>query len=301
MKLKKKLIIAFSVVFAVIALVVILCFTLFALNGATVNIRTSTTEVFPSSEEIISSANLPYGTPVFFLSKKNIKNNIESANPYVEVINIETVFPNSLTIHVRERQKVYAFEHDGNTYFCDDKLVVLDWSEGAYTSLNNNPIKISGLNFGESTISVGDKMPTSGYMNIYDSLFSLNLYLYQQQEMIESIEFGTFADPFTKSTDTCAVITMFDGHIFKVYNATVNLDKKMEKLLVTYSNIYSFIGQPITKNSLSPHYNDNWTEELLDSAYVVIVDNYTNTKECIANILPQDEDYWERMQNTIKN
>ena len=291
--MKKKLLIIFGSVFAVIALLVILCFTLFALRSVKVNFRTSIDANIPSQEEIVEAGDFSYRMPVFFLSKKSYKKNIEEKFPYVEVINIETRFPGKLIVHIRERQEIYAFIHNGRTYFCDNNLVVLRFEENSgYVSSQENSILIEGLELGSEEINIGDRLVSATYVDVYDALVENNRLFFEQQSIIKKIIFSSTVDNNTNKKATSFVINTFDNHEFRVYNSDKYLRVKMAKFLSAYSNLYEYIGKPITQDSASEYYGQVWTADMLDSAYVVI-NNYYNvtseSKSCYANVFPAEK------------
>ena len=141
--MKKKIIIAGSVLLVLIALVITLCFTVFSLKAVEIDYRTSRTVLLQvEDEDIISAGEFKIGSPVLFHSKKEYKTKIEQYNPYIKVVNIETVFPDKLVVHICERQEVYAVAFNGGNYICDEELRVLRVDE-AYQSNSSNPILLN--------------------------------------------------------------------------------------------------------------------------------------------------------------
>ena len=47
---------------------------------------------------------------VFFVNKQEMISDIEKQHPYINVINIETVFPNKLVVHYATREETFAFK-----------------------------------------------------------------------------------------------------------------------------------------------------------------------------------------------
>ena len=126
--MKKGWIIALSVVGVVIVTIITLCFTLFTVQTVKVQYWTSTQFDYVD-EEIVSSSKIQTGKNIFFLDKDGFASNIERDYPYLQVINIETSFPSTLTIHVRERQSFYALQSEDGYFILDDYLKVLQQSE----------------------------------------------------------------------------------------------------------------------------------------------------------------------------
>lgn len=186
---KTKLITTFISLLAIIVLLVVLSSTLFAVSSVKVSFESSKNVLASVDEtEMASAANIKNGTNVFLLSKKKAKKTLEKAYPYLKVVNIETKFPNSVIIHVVERDEVFAFQTEDKCFITDSELKVLRIVDGEYTSDKLNAIKISydeqGADVGEF-LSVSDKYITlkslekSNYQNFSkeDGEFALNVLL----------------------------------------------------------------------------------------------------------------------------
>ena len=167
--MKKKVIIAFSVLVAVIGLALLLSYTLFALRDVELDYRTRHTNITATDEEIIESGQIDMGGTIFFRNKKKIEERIENANPYVDVINIETVFPSKFVIHIKERTKVYAIAGEGEYYYCDENLRVL---EIAQTLSQDAPILLEG-DFTVKRMQVGQYVTFLENPMIYQSLYQM--------------------------------------------------------------------------------------------------------------------------------
>lgn len=124
-KKAKKIIIALSGVLSILILLIILCFTAFSLKTVKIDFRTSLENITFSEKEILESGKFKKGGSVFFHGKTNYKKNLENFNPYIKVVNIETVFPSTFVVHLVERQEVFAIAFEGGYYICDEELRVL--------------------------------------------------------------------------------------------------------------------------------------------------------------------------------
>lgn len=283
--MKKKLLIGFGVVFGVLAILVIILFTLFALKNIKIDWRTSHS-VDSSQEEIVNAGQFSYGMPVMFLNKNKFKENIEKSNPYIEVINIETKFPNSFVVHVRQRQEIYSFVANDKVYFCDNNLVILRKEEKSeYISTQSNSILLTGLALPQQEFQVGNRLEINNYVDFYNSLLSSNLALFEQKSIIKSIDFSIFKDENTGQSAPLGVIHTFAGNDFYIYNADKYLDFKMAKFISAYSGLYDLIGQKVSSAS-----DDLWTEEKLAQADIIINNYYQVTDKnnpVYANVLPK--------------
>ena len=146
MMTKKSKILTISLaIFAVIVFFVVLSSTIFSVQKINVLWLTETKNLSTiTSEQIIEDSGIKKGTNVFFVSKNQAMSNLEKKYPYIEVINIETIFPNTLNIHARERQEVFALKQNEKYYIVDSSFKILK----IWTSFNENsketPILING-------------------------------------------------------------------------------------------------------------------------------------------------------------
>lgn len=243
--MKKGWIIALSVVGVLVLLIVILAFTLFSLKSVTIDYRTSKSYITATDDEIIESADIDMGGSVLFRNKQYYIDNIEMANPYVKVVNIETVFPSSFVIHIAERQEVYAVEHNNQFYIIDEDYKVLRITDG-YISNQTNAMLLSGLEINGTSYAVGDFLQVANSVPIYSSLYENNRPLNEQREMIESITLTSEFDENLGQEQSVIELKFFSGQTFKIINSTYGLRYKIALMLDVFSQIYDFIGQNVT-------------------------------------------------------
>lgn len=143
MKNKRLAIILTILTFLVV--VITLSSAIFSLNAITVKFLSTTNILTNQTENIINSGDFSYGRNVLFINKRLSKEKIEVANPYINIIFIETIFPNKLIINCVERNEVYCFKISPNTYcYTDENLKVLKTVEG-FVNSPNNPIVVNGV------------------------------------------------------------------------------------------------------------------------------------------------------------
>ena len=243
--MKKKWIIALSVIVGIVLILVILAFTLFSLKSVSIDYRTNKVYITATDDEIIESADIDMGGSVFFRNKQYYIDNIERANPYVKVVNIETVFPSSFVIHIAERQKVFAVEHNGQCYIVDEDYKVLEIL-GEYNPEQTDAILLNGLEVSGTSYAVGEFLQVTNSQPIYSALYENNRPLNEQKEMIESITFAsTFDDNLGREVDIIK-LKFFSGQTFKIINSSYGLRYKTALMLDVFSQIYDFIGQTVT-------------------------------------------------------
>ena len=137
MQSKKRIIIISIIVFS-LALIILLSSTVFTLK--TVSIEARTTSLYLAEEdydEIIESAKFDYGKNIFFLKTDGYKANIEKANPYVKVINIERKFPNYIVVNISERVPAVRIQSSKGYYVLDKELKVLNNVDNLTTKYND--------------------------------------------------------------------------------------------------------------------------------------------------------------------
>ena len=150
---------------------VTLAFTVFSLKTVKVDWRTSHANVTLSDQQLIDGGQFSFGSSVFFHSKKGYQEKIESLSPYLDVVNIETVFPSTFVIHLAQRQEVYAFSSGQQTLICDQNLRILRLEQD-FSSTQDNAMLVQGLSFEESSYQPGQYLEIENFIDVYSSLLS---------------------------------------------------------------------------------------------------------------------------------
>ena len=285
--MKKKILIVLSSVMAVIVLIVILSFTLFSLRTVELDYRTNKTYITESDDEIIESGEIKMGGSVFFRNKNKYIEKIESKNPYIKVINIETVFPSKFVIHVAERQKVFAIEYNNQFYITDNEFKVLEITNN-YTSTQTNAMLLTGIQIADENYAVGQFMNINGYQPIYEALFENNRPLNEQITLIESINLTSIYDDVLKVSQSAIELKFFNGQTYIIYNSSYGLTYKVELMLDVFSQIYTYIGKNITVDGQ----DIILTEDNLKTATIEIKNFYDyreyGEEDCYFNIIPSN-------------
>lgn len=143
--MKNKKLLICMVIFAFLVTVVILTSTIFALQNVTINFVSTTDKFVGVEQSLIESGNFKYGSNVLFLNKNNYISKLEKNNPYLKVVNIETVFPNKLVVNCAQRTEVFAIKLQDNSYIiCDEDFKVLK-KLNSFTNSPDNAILLEGL------------------------------------------------------------------------------------------------------------------------------------------------------------
>ena len=241
----KKLIIILSVVFGVIALVVILNFTMFSLNTVEIDFK-NTPMIFTeeSKEGIREDAVIKKGVSIFSVDKKEISKTLEKNNPYLKIINIETVFPNKIIIHCAEREETYAVKANDTKYFiCDAEFKVLNITT-SYFNEQNYAILFTGLeNMIENTnrVNAGEFLEFSSeeevLKNIGTSLLKTNKTVAMQKSLIQSIEFTSGIYYYTAKNQPYLIIKDYNGFQSNIYAIDTLLAEKFQSMFMCLSQV----------------------------------------------------------------
>ena len=280
----KRLYIGLSIFVLVLGLLFLFSFTVFAVRDIEVDWKTNKTNITQSDDDIIASADFRIGGSVFFHGKKTYIENIEKENPYIEVLNIETVFPSKFIIHLKERLEVYCFKTQKGYYVCDDKLKVLKILEN-FDSTEENAILIDGVVVSQN-YEVGQVMKVENFANIYQSLYENNRTLAIQQSIIKEIKFSVVKDENVSKDMLLASITTFNGMKYNIYNCDYGLLAKTKMFMTVYSQIFDYIDKELILQDGSTVV---LTETMLYNSTIEIKNYYDQSvhtdKECYFDIV----------------
>lgn len=234
----KKLIIVSGSILAVVLVCIVLSFTLFTTHSVQFVFHNNTT--FFANEQkqtdIINNLQINKKIPIFSLNKTEIKNNLESNNAYLKVINIETVFPNKLLLHCAEREEVFCVEtRDGMFYLCDEDLKILN-SSRTFLNEQKNCVFLKNIDILNTGASVGDFLELySGQdvvLSIVNSFAYSNKTVADIKTMFKSISLKFENNVFvpSKKTPTLEFVT-YDNFVINIRNADSFLINKINYML----------------------------------------------------------------------
>lgn len=150
---KRTQLITLSVLLLFVVLVV-LSSSIFSFSQVGVDYLSTTINLNVTKESLLKDSGFNTGKSIFFLKKLEAQNSIEQKNPYIKVVNIETVFPNKVIFHIAERQELFAIECDNNYYILDEEGKVLSQKTTILSSAGS-AITIYGLTQNEDAFNVG--------------------------------------------------------------------------------------------------------------------------------------------------
>lgn len=180
------------IIFACLATLVVLSSAIFALDSVSVDFLETPQQLLGKEQQIIDSANFAYGSNVLFLGKNSYAESIEKANPYIKVVNIETVFPNKFVIHCVERQEVFAVQQKNGTYaIIDEEFKVLK-VQNEFLNATDNAILLTNLgeinNYEQGDFIGGIDRQKSLVTATFHSLREWKLSYSALKEKIENVE-----------------------------------------------------------------------------------------------------------------
>ena len=233
----KRTIIILSSIFAFVVLCTILSFTLFKTNSITFDFQNATT-IFAEDEkqqEVISSANINTHLPIFTLNKKQIKEKLESQNPYLKVINIETVFPNKLILHCAEREELFCIKgRDDLYYICDEELKILSITKNII-SMQGNAVLLDGVSVVNTGATTGDFLQLyegeEVIKNISNAFAHSSKTTYDIKSMIKNIKLIYERNFYTTKISPTVVLTTYDNFDINLQNAHLQLKTKVNLML----------------------------------------------------------------------
>lgn len=244
--MSKKLIISLSIVFSVVAVMLILFWTLFALSSVTVEFHSTTKNLILTKDEIVEAGQFRYGACVFFEGKKasierindKVKENENFA--YLRVENIETRFPNKFVIHVTEREELFAVEHDGQVLICDRDLRVLRVID-SFVSEQNNSITLKGLKIKNETISIGDFLDVEqeSMKKFHAVMLQNNRDLNEQLGKFKEIVLSDYEDEITHKSYVSMQMSTFNGRKFVINNIDFAFANKVQKMFAAESALFT--------------------------------------------------------------
>ncbi len=240
--MKKKLIITFSVIGGIILLLIILLFTLFGVKNVVLDLRTYNSRF--SSEEVqqsvIKSGEFAYNMPIFFQDKKSYISKLEKNNPYLKVINIESKFPNTLSIKCMDREEVFAIKMSDERYFIlDEDLKVLEVLT-SFDSTQTNAILLGGeISVDNVDASAGDFLTLNAGQALIEAFVPAmklnNRDVSEQKALFESINIRYRNNPITARSEAYLELYDFNGLKMCIFEAEDMLVNKINCLLAAHA------------------------------------------------------------------
>ena len=247
----KRLIILISI-FAFLILIVILCSTLFTVKTVSVNWLRRLPEghlLINKDDEI--SANVKKGGSIFLFEKDDAIEVLEEKYPYLNVVKIETKFPNKLVLHVADRQELFGIKLN------DDCYIILD---GTNKVLNKyNALQYSALSVKPICVTIKEQS-----LNADDFVVGKIANISKVSTVLHSISNALNVLGY-EEVDAKGLLNNIE--IDLSYNSTITLKTNFANLSIQINKIYSQLNQKII-NGLT-YYNTAHNEGKSNGVIVV--------------------------------
>jgi len=246
MKKNKSLVIILSII-AFIVLFVVLSSTIFCLKNVELNFLSNTINLTGQNEQIIESADIKYNKSIFFADKEEYAKNLEEKNPYIKIINIETLFPSTIRINAVERNELLCVKGFSDNAFksfmiMDDELKVLK-TEKEYVNKKTNAIFV---NFeGENSVFVeqGQVFSDATNTNLLKKL-TTELLAYNNSVVLLKANFEEIT--FNFSSQDNLKIKMRSGTEIVIEDISTKFSEKFMLGLSTYDSVENKTSSKIT-------------------------------------------------------
>ncbi len=231
--MKNKRLIALISIFAFLILIVILCSTLFTVKNVSVKWLT----VLPQGHELIGqdkniAGSIKQGGSVFLYDKDEAISTLEEKYPYLNVVKIETKFPNKLVIQVTNRQEFFAVKITDNCYVALDGYgkVLKNYTGLEYNALEKGVkpicVEVKEMALNADDFTVGKVANISKVSNILSVLYNQIL---------------------GKNYAEYAAISVFPNITIDLgYNSSITIDTTWENVSVQITKISSKLSNKIS-------------------------------------------------------
>lgn len=238
----KKICIFGCILGAVILVLLILMFTVFALKNIEFKAHNAT-DILTSSEakqDVVEMGGLKLNSSVLFLNKQKVINKIEKNAPSLKIINIETKFPNKIVIHFAEREELFAIKCSEERYIVTDadlKVIrIVENSDDGYSSSRKNPILVTGLTIQNLNAKKGDFIKIKDNEEILKQLsasFLLNNRdVVEQKSLISKINFKSDQNhEIISGEGVYFEIVDFNDFSCNIYSPSLDLTQKINVYL----------------------------------------------------------------------
>lgn len=244
--MSKKLIITLSSLGAILAIFLVLCWTLFGFSSASVQFHSTTQNLTLTEEEIVEAAKFNYGTSILFSGKKKYIKNLEEKSlenkkfAYLKVLNIETVFPNKMVIHITEREQLFAISHQQQFLICDRDLRVLEILD-YFENTDKNAIVVNNLSILDEEVRVGQFLNVKEHAikKFYSSMAKNNRNLSQIYSKFATLNISTYVDTIANAEYYSFELLSHQNRKFVINNPDFAFANKIQKLFSAESALYS--------------------------------------------------------------
>ncbi len=261
--MKKKHIIAWSIVVGLVVAIVLICTMVFTLSKIDFQITAQITvpgrsRLFAQGQTVdsvqnnmITSANFNKGGNLLFMTFDEQIENIEKANPYVKVEKIVRRFPNKITVYYSEREAVALLpvKNVEKAYFVvDTQLKILDYvtqSADGYLNQELSKYTLPVVDYYSyavpAELKVGEKVDNSSLENHLQSFVSGAFSAYNQPTALYEDIMGFVTDIkfyLQNNQDNRCIYTLKANTNADVIFDTYNINERFFKKIALSWNLF---------------------------------------------------------------
>ena len=181
----------------------------------------------------------------------------------MEVINIESRFPSTLTIHIRERQALYAVKYGQDYLIIDSAQKVLEKTK----DISNLNVVLVDYELEKKDMFLNIPLITS----LYDCFLQNGKTLSDEIGLIKEIKFFDEDRPEINTTQPCMKLTLRSGREVFMHNCASALAWKIAKFFAV--------------EDVLPSLSDKLSDEVINKSQIHI-DNYLSPDAS------EQENYW---------
>ena len=169
---------------------------------------------------------------IFTMNRQQYIDKIEESEEYLKVLSLEIVWPSDLSIHMIEREEVYAIPMlDNTTLVTDSDFKVLRKVSSSATDIFAHCITIQGREgYNEDSYDVGDFLPTQyfvDYLPLQDAFFANDQDLVSMQALIST----------AKVVEDTLSMQTYSGVTIDILNVSYYTDTKVRTALSMFSTL----------------------------------------------------------------
>lgn len=255
----KKRIIIFSILGATLILIGVLFGVVFALRNQNVTFVNENIKI--TKEEIVSTANLKHGTPIFAINKDEAIKNIEDKYPNLKVVHVKTNSVTEIEFIIDLRQETFYTIIDDSAFILDKDLKVLAKESKDETEKYQHLISLSNKIASVSKDSKVCDFVGGAYSqiitNMYDAIFDYatkitdKTYLSHQEilQLVKSVKLDKAAT-LSGECDVL-VIQLNEETEFGNFGETIEIWKPESDLAFKFNACYSTLLE-LEKENIQP-------------------------------------------------
>ena len=241
--MKNKRLAIFLTICVFLAVIVVLTRTIFTLKTVDVQFMSTTQNITNTNSQIVESGKFKYGESVFISNKKAYIQNIEKSNPYIKVVNIETIFPSKYVIHAIERNECFVVKLKNNKYaVTDEELKVLKILDD-YQNNASNGIEILDSTLGEQSVQAGDFFSTTN--NYFKVMFDCFREWQKTNKSYSEVKARIKSVCVNYEAPDRLLVNMRSGVQIIVENSLAQLSDKLNLAFSFYDTTTNKAGEPV--------------------------------------------------------